>query len=197
MTSLEIVATLFGLACVGFTIRRSILCWPTGLVQVTIYVFIFYQARLYSDLGLHVIYIVLQLYGWHAWLHGGEDRSALPMSRLSATALASWLAVVALGTALLGFLMNRFTDAALPYPDAFTTVASLVAQWLLTRKRLDTWTFWIAVDVVAVGVYLRKELYVTTVLYGVFLAMAVTGLIAWRRAMAQAEGIETAIAVSP
>jgi nicotinamide mononucleotide transporter len=92
--------------------------------------------------------------------------------------------------------MDRLTDAALPYPDAFTTAASLVAQWLLTRKKLDTWTFWIAVDVVAVGVYLRKELYVTAFLYGVFLAMAITGLIAWRRALAQEEAPEPAVPVT-
>jgi nicotinamide mononucleotide transporter len=87
----------------------------------------------------------------------------------------------AAGTLLWGHLMGRFTHAALPYPDAFTTVSSLIAQWLMARKRLDSWYFWIAVDVVAVGIYLYKGLYLTTGLYAIFLGLAVTGLMVWRR----------------
>jgi nicotinamide mononucleotide transporter len=187
MSAVEVAATLFGLACVWLTIRRTIWCWPMGLVQVVLYVWIFYRAKLYSDVGLQVVYVVLQVYGWHHWLRGkGRDGGAgagtvLPITRLTARAVAGWTAAAAAGTAALGTVMSRYTDAALPYWDAAITVLSLVAQVLLARKVLENWLFWIVVDVLAVGVYAAKKLYPTTGLYAVFLVMAIAGWLAWRK----------------
>src|SRR5690606_21431141 len=129
MDWIEPTAVLFGVLCVWLTIRQNIWCWPTGLVQVILYIYIFYTARLYSDMLLHVIYVVLCLYGWYYWLHGGRNHGHLAVSRLSRRGFAGWILVALLGAALLGYVMARYTNAALPYPDAFTTVASLVAQW--------------------------------------------------------------------
>ncbi len=182
LTWMEVAAVVAGLLCVGLTIRQSVWCWPTGLVQVGLYIFIFYDVKLYSDLVLHVIYVGLQVYGWHHWLHGGRGHSRLAVSRLPFRARMAWVVTALAGTAAWGWGMARWTDAALPYWDAFTTVASLVAQWLMTCKRLESWLFWIAVDVVAIGVYLAKELYPTAGLYAVFLVMAGAGWVAWRRA---------------
>jgi nicotinamide mononucleotide transporter len=185
MSAIEIIATVFGLACVGLTIRRSIWCWPTGLVQVILYVWIFYKAKLYSDVGLQVVYIVLQLYGWHHWLRGSSRGDAaggeLPISRLSSAGWCAWAIAGAVGSLALGTVMAKYTDAALPYWDAAIVALSLVAQTLLARKVLENWLFWITVDVLAVGVYAAKKLYPTTALYAVFLVMAVSGWLAWRR----------------
>ena len=130
MTAIEVVATLFGLACVWLTIRRSIWCWPTGLVQVVLYVWIFYRAKLYSDVGLQVVYTFLQLYGWHHWLRGGARNGGadgqLPVTRLTPAGLASWAVAGLAGTAALGAVMRRYTDAALPYWDAAITALSLL-----------------------------------------------------------------------
>jgi nicotinamide mononucleotide transporter len=183
MTTLEAVAVLFGLLCVGFTIRQSLWCWPTGLVQVSLYILIFYDVKLYSYLILHVIYVILQLYGWSYWIHGGTRSERLPVTRLGRPGLIGWTVAVVAGTGVWGFGMASSTDASLPYWDAFTTVASLVAQWLMSRKRLESWLFWIAVDVVAIGVYLSKSLVLTSGLYAVFLAMAMMGFVAWRDSM--------------
>jgi nicotinamide mononucleotide transporter len=180
MSAVEIVAALFGLACVGLTIRRNIWCWPTGLVQVALYVWVFYKAKLYADVGLQVVYVALQIYGWHYWLHGGRVESEPPIARLGRAGLAGWVAVAAAGALAVGWAMARFTDASLPYWDAAIVALSLVAQFLLSRKVLENWLFWIVVDVLAVGVYLAKDLYATTVLYAVFLVMAVLGWFAWR-----------------
>lgn len=95
--------------------------------------------------------------------------------------LFAWAGVCLLFSVGLGRFMATHTDAALPYPDAFITVASLVAQWLLSRRRLANWFFWVAVDIVAINVYWQKALYPTVVLYSVFLVMAVTGLLVWLR----------------
>lgn len=183
MSATEIIACGFGLAAVWLTVRQNVLCWPVGLVQVLLYIVVFYEARLYSEVGLHVIYVVLQFYGWHAWLHGGKERSALPVSRLAARAMALWIGTALLGTGLLGSAMQRATDAALPYWDAAVTVLSLIAQYLMARKVLESWAFWITVDMLAIGLYLVKALYPTAVLYAVFLILATLGFFAWRQTL--------------
>ena len=180
--TIEWMAAVFGLLCVGLTIRRSIWCWPTGLMQVLLYVVVFFQARLYSDLLLHVVYIGMQIYGWWAWLYGGRAGGPLRISRLSLPATAAWGFVAISGTATLGFVMNTWTDATLPYWDAATTVLSLIAQYFLARKVFENWIVWICVDVLCVIIYSSKGLYVTTGLYMVFLLLAITGLYTWSRA---------------
>lgn len=190
MTTLEAVAVLFGLASVGLTVRQSIWCWPTGLIQVALFIFIFYQAKLYSAVILHVIYVVLQIYGWHHWLRGGADRGILRVSSISRQTLHIWLAVSLLGTLVWGYLMATFTDASVPYGDAFTAVASLIAQWLMTRKYLESWMFWIAVDVVAIAIYWNSGLAMTSGLYVVFLMLALLGWFTWRRSMIELRAME-------
>ena len=187
---IEIIATGFGVLCVVLTIRRNIWCWPTGLIQVLLFIVIFYDAKLYSDLILHVIYVGMQLYGWHVWRNHGvqtEDGSirVLTMPRFK---LVSWTVITAAGTLLLGAGMQRWTDASVPYGDAFTTVASLVAQYLLARKHLENWLFWIVVDVIAIGIYVQKSLLATAVLYSVFLVLAIIGYLTWRQKMREPEG---------
>jgi nicotinamide mononucleotide transporter len=181
VTAIEAIAVVFGVICVWLTVKQNIWCWPTGLVQVILFIFIFYNAKLYSDLILHVIYVVMQIYGWHHWLRGGKDKASLPVSTMRIPGRLTWGLVCILGTFAWGWLMKSFTDAAVPYADAFTTVTSLVAQWLMARKRLESWWFWIAVDVIAIGIYFYKELYLTTGLYAVFLVLATIGFFAWRK----------------
>jgi len=181
MSITEWVAVAFGLACVALTIYQNIWCWPTGLVQVILYVGIFYQARLYSDVLLQLVYIVLQIYGWYHWVRGGPRDSTLAISRLTPTSFSMWFLVSAIATGCLGFVMRRYTGAALPYWDATITILSLVAQYLLSRKTLENWLFWIAVDVLGIGVYASKHLIATSGLYGVFLVMAICGWLAWKK----------------
>jgi len=180
MSQIEIVAVVFGLFAVWFTVRQNIWCWPMGLVQVSLYVVVFYQVKLYSDLILHVIYIGVQLFGWYHWLHGGRDHGKLTVSYLKPLQVGGWILVVAVGTALWGKLMGSLTDAAVPYGDAFTTTASLVAMWLQVQKKVESWAFWITVDVVAIAIYSYKELYPTTGLYVVFMGLSIMGWRQWR-----------------
>jgi nicotinamide mononucleotide transporter len=181
MGVIEIIATLLGLACVYLTIRQNIWCWPVGLAMVALYVVIFHQARLYSDMGLQVVYIVMQIYGWYYWLHGRTGGEPTPVTTLTASARLGWLGVAAIGTIGLGYSMSTWTNADLPYWDATTTVLSLVAQYLMARKKLESWLFWIAVDVLSIGIYAVKGLYPTMLLYSVFLLMAIAGWFAWRK----------------
>ena len=182
MSLLELFAATLGLVSVWLTVRQNVWAWPIGAVMVALYAVIFYRVRLYADAGLQVVYFVLQFYGWYEWLYGGRGRTELRVTRTPPHVLPWLFALGAAGTATLGFLLNRFTDQHLSYWDSGITTFSLIAQWMLARKRLENWLVWIGVDVVAVGVYAYKELYPTAVLYAVFCAMAAAGYVAWRRA---------------
>ena len=185
---MELTATVFGLLCVWLTLRESIWCWVAGLVQVTLYIWVFWQARLYSDMGLHVVYVFLQFYGYYSWMWGGRGRTPLVVRRLSVREAALWSGGVAAGAVMLGGIMGAWTDAALPFWDAATTALSLAAQWLMARKVLESWLGWILVDVLCVGIYAVKGLYPTSVLYGLFLILATLGFLAWRKTMCVGQG---------
>jgi nicotinamide mononucleotide transporter len=179
MTYVEIVSALFGVICVVLTIRQDIRCWPTGLVQVALAAFVYYHARLYSDMWLHFIYIIMSVYGWYNWLHGGADRGPLRVTKLSLGGLAFWISAALLGTAAVGALMDNYTNADLAYWDAATTVLSLIAQWLLTKKKLESFMVWILVDVLCIGIYYYKGLFAFAAEYVAFLVLATSGLLAW------------------
>jgi nicotinamide mononucleotide transporter len=180
MSAIEIFATLFGLISVYLTVRQNIWCWPTGLVMVVLYIFIFFNVRLYSDMGLQIFYVFMQFYGWYNWKFGNKNKGDdLPVTRLTGKSIAVWIAAIAIANFALGYAMSYYTNASFPYLDAFATVTSLAAQWFLTVKVLESWVLWITVDVISIGIYALKGLYLTSGLYAVFLALAILGLLKW------------------
>ena len=193
MSPLELFAAALGLVAVWLVVRERVWAWPLGAVQVALYIYIFGAARLYADAGLQAIYFGLQFYGWYQWLHGGAHRDLLRVTRASPTQLAWSMVVGTLGTLALGTVLARYTNQALPYWDSGIAAFSLVAQWMLARKLIENWIFWFVIDVVAVGVYFTRGLYPTTVLYLVYLGLAVAGWRAWRQSIA-AHQIEDAVA---
>ncbi len=183
MSSLELFAALFGAVSVYLSVRQSIWSWPTAIVNVVLYTLVFFQAKLYADMGLQVVYAVLSVYGWYEWLYGGEGHTELHVTR-TGLRLGSLLAGIALaGSLALGLLLRGATDAALPFMDSLLSSTSLVAQWMMTKKKLENWLVWIAVDVLYVGMFIFKGLYLTAGLYAVFLGLAVKGFIDWRRSL--------------
>jgi nicotinamide mononucleotide transporter len=190
----ELLAVLFGFVYVWLAIREDARCWPVGIVNVAIYFFVFFHARLYATAVLQAVYVALSVYGWRQWLRGGESGGRLAVSstpRRWVPGLAAAGVAASLG---LGLFLKYRTDAALPFPDAATTAFSLVAQWMTTRKWLENWLVWIAVDVVYLGVYFSQGLYLSTGLYAVFLVMAALGYRQWRASMTRPrpEGTEMA-----
>jgi nicotinamide mononucleotide transporter len=181
MNWLEPVAVATGIISVYLSVKQKIWSWPTALVNVALYFVVFREQKLYADMGLQVIYFVLSLYGWYEWLYGGENRTELKVSRADPRMAISLAAIAVVGVAVLGTLFARFTDAALPYVDSATATTSLVAQWMMTRKVLENWAVWIAVDVVYIGMFIYKHLYLTSGLYAGFLVLAVMGHQQWRR----------------
>ncbi len=187
LSPLEVVASLFGAVSVWLSARQNIWSWPTAIVNVLLSAVVYYHTRLYSDTGLQVVYFALSVYGWYEWLYGGAGRTELPVSRTPRVRAPALVVMGVLGALALGTLTTRYTDvlqhnpAWVPWVDATLTATSLVAQWMMTRKLVENWALWIAVDVVYVPLLAYKGLYAFAVLYAVFLVLAVRGHLDWWR----------------
>jgi len=179
----EAGAVAFGLTSVLLLARQKIWGWPIGLGNVTLFAIVFFQARLYASMALQLMFFGLCLYGWHSWLHGGTGHGQLRVSRVPRRTLAWLLAAGAAGAAVLGATLFHHTDASLPFLDAATMAFSLVAQTMQARKWIENWFVWFAVDIVYVGMYSTKQLYLTAGLSAVFMGLAVFGFLAWRRSL--------------
>ena len=181
---LELAGAVLSILGVWLTARRHILCWPVGLVSVLIYAAVFIDAKLYSDSLLQVAFASFLIYGWLRWRRHLDDTGHVMIADLPRRHAMAHVLVGAVGALLLGGAMHFGTDAALPWLDAALAAFSLVAQFWQARRHVAAWWLWIGVDLVYIGVYLYKELMITSVLYVVFIALAVFGLRAWQRAAA-------------
>lgn len=178
----ELLGFVTGAASVWLTVLARISNFPVGIANSAFFLVLFLAARLYADSGLQVVYLVLGFTGWWQWLHGGEQRGRLVVSRSGPWLLAACLAFVALATWGLTVVLTAAHDVA-PFWDAVTTAISLAAQFLLNCKKIGNWAFWIAADLIYIPLYVVKRLDLTALVYVLFLGMCVLGVTAWRRAM--------------
>jgi nicotinamide mononucleotide transporter len=195
---IEIVAATLGVINVLLVVRQKVINYPFGIAMVILYAVIFYDYKLYAESSLQIVWVGMQLYGWWFWLFGNKvARDAVPVTRLARKGLVMAAIFVATATIAIGFTLDQLTDAVVPYQDAFITTMSLAAQWMLDRKKMESWIVWIFVDVFSIGLYFSRSLYLTTGLYAVFLVLAISGLFAWQRShkLARAE-IPTAGAIA-
>lgn len=179
----EVLGLVTGAVSVWLTVEERVWNWPVGIANSVLYLAVFFQARLFADAGLQVVYVVLGFLGWYWWLRGGAGRTELPVSRTGPLHAPALGAVLVAGTWGMTLFLAGVHDSA-PFLDALTTVLSLIAQYLLTRKLLENWLVWIAADVLYVGLYLSRGLGLTAALYAIFLTMSVVGLVQWRRTLA-------------
>jgi nicotinamide mononucleotide transporter len=193
--TLETLGVVTGIAGVWLTIRQNAWCWPVGIVSVSLFAVIFFEARLYGSAALQLAYVALSVYGWYAWKHPGTGERELPVTRTPGA--WRWLlgGAALAGTAGVGVFLHDRTDAVLPFVDAGTTSFSLAAQVMATRKWIENWAVWIAVDVIYAGMYLSQGLYQTAGLYVVFLALAVLGYREWQGTMRDVTVVSPAPAV--
>lgn len=182
MTPLEVVAAALGVTAVWLTVRQNMLCWPVGLLMVLLYAWFFFNAHLYSLVLLHGVFATMQLYGWWQWHQGTDDSGQRPVSDTSRReTLVGLIAALLIGMAL-GLVMQRFTEAVHPWPDALLTAFSLLAQLWMALKLWQCWLLWIVVDVLYVSFFALQDYWLTAALYSVFTALAVLGLREWRSA---------------
>jgi nicotinamide mononucleotide transporter len=183
MSELEWVAAGLGVINVALVVRRSVWNYPFGLAMVSLYFFVFFEARLYSDALLQIFFFVVQLYGWANWLRAREASGAVPVGWLAPRARIGWLLCTLAASLIWGLGMARYTDAAAPIVDAFIAGFSISAQILMARRKIENWILWILVDIVAVALYFHRDLRPTSALYLLFLILSIAGLIGWRRAL--------------
>lgn len=180
---IELLGAILGILYIFFSIRQNILTWPTGLFTSILYVIVFYQARLYADMGLQVYYVIISLYGWYFWLRGKKpsQKNQIPV-RVATKKLRFVLVLssVLLYVVILYILLN-FTDSDVPYMDSLTTALSIVATWMLAKKYIGHWLIWIFVDAFSAGLYVYKGLWPTVILFIIYTAMALLGYKEWKK----------------
>jgi nicotinamide mononucleotide transporter len=178
----ETLGFLTGVVCVWLIVKENIWNWPIGIANNVFFVIVFWRTRLFADMALQFVYIVLGFLGWYRWLYGGKEKGDLPISRITRkTAIYVGIFVGSSVTGLMLYLRG-IGDAA-PFLDACTAVLSICAQYLLTKKIIENWWLWIITDILSVGLYLYKDLALTALLYAIFLAMCITGLVQWVRTL--------------
>ncbi len=181
---LETVAVLLALSYVVLAIREHRSCWIAAALSAALYIWIFAQARLYMEAALQVFYIGMALYGWRKW-RSDDGHLGLRIQRWPWTRHVLLIIATASGASLCGFLLARHTDAAMPYLDSGTTIAALITTWLVARKVLENWLYWIVIDAASVYLYGNRTLDLTALLYAGYVVLAVAGYWQWRRLYAQ------------
>jgi nicotinamide mononucleotide transporter len=180
---LEATSVLFGILYLVLAIRESLWCWPAAFVSSVLTLLVVFGARLYSEVALNVYYAAMAVYGWYQWHYGGRRHgtAALPIGvwPLKMHALAIGGSVVL--AAVIGFTLSQNTQAAFPYLDAFLTVASVVTTYMVARKLLENWLYWLVIDSLWLYVYWQRELYLYVGLLALYLVLVVLGLKRWHR----------------
>ncbi len=182
------IAFATGLASVWLALRMRIANWPAGLISVVCYAVLFFHAKLYADALLQSVFVGFGMAGWRAWAAAGGTAAAHAVTRASHSEQIGVAAIALFSTSAVALLLARFTDSPMPFFDAAIFVLSLLAIWWQIQKKLETWWLWIAVDLISIPVYWSRNLPLSAILYGVFLALCVAGLRAWRRRMTPLPG---------
>jgi nicotinamide mononucleotide transporter len=177
---LEILGTAAGLVYVYLEIRAKIWLWPVGLFTAAVYVAVYFQHKFYADMGLQVYYAAASIYGWILWAKPGKARAnGLLISKAPGWLLIAYSVSVVLLTVCLGWVLDNYTDTPVAYPDAFTSALGIIGTLMLAKKYLEQWHLWILANASCIAIYLSKELYFTSFLFAVYLAMSVAGYIQW------------------
>lgn len=180
MNPFELAGFMFGILGIWFTIRENVWCFPIGLLNVIISLVLFYQQKLYADTLLQGVYILLLSYGWINWQKKNK-REILSISFSSTSVLFMLLLLSIIFSVVTGFFFSRYTDASLPYFDASATALSFAAQWMIAKKKIENWLLWMVVNVMYVGIYLYKDLWLYTLLFAIYFLLAVKGWYQWKK----------------
>ena len=179
-TWLEVIGVITGLLCVYLAAVNNILNWPIAMISVGIYIFIFFHARLYADMGLQFYFMAMNIYGWYYWSRKPATDKKAPVVLITKKEIIFSLIAIVLATYILGSIL-KYTPALYPYIDSFCTACSLVAQVFLARKVLENWLIWIFVDFIYVGIYIFKGLNLTAIMYFIYIGIALMGYVDWKK----------------
>jgi nicotinamide mononucleotide transporter len=213
ISPLEAASVVFGVLYLLLAIRENIWCWGAGLVGVLLSLVLFWEARLYMESLLQIFYAAMSVYGWYEWRYGGENgarrggghagrrKEGVPIQVWAWRTHLAAFAAVALLTAVLGALLRAYTNEAMPFVDSFTTIGALLTTYMVAKKVLENWLYWLVIDAVSAVMYGMRGLYLYAALFAVYLVMVVIGFKTWSRqwraeqaqqAQAQSEGAAAA-----
>lgn len=183
---LQLAGIVLGLLYLWLEYRANIWLWAVSIVMPVVHGVLYYRSGLYADMAMNVYYVIAGFYGWIVWLRGSGGKSDKPVLRISKTPLHLGGILTVVGLLVWGaiyFILVHYTDSTVPVLDSLTTAMSIVALWMLSRKYLEQWLVWLAVDAISYGLYIYKGIPFTAGLYGLYTILAVAGYMRWRRVM--------------
>ena len=183
MNYLEIAGALIGLLYLWFEYRASIWLWPVSVIMPAIYIVVYYQVGLYADSVISIYYLLAGIYGWWMWLRHTPDKGEKPVSGTPSKLLLPMFVVLLVVFVLIGIILETCTDSTVPWWDSFTTALSIIAMWMLAHKYVEQWLAWLVVDAVSCGIYIYKDLYFPSFLYGLYAVIACFGYLKWKQLM--------------
>ncbi len=180
---LEVFGALAGLLYLYLSIKKNIWLWVLGFISSAVYVVVYFQSKFYADMSLQFYYLVVSAYGWISWKKEEQtiENRNLDIRISNSKDWFVFLLASVLLSIILGVILQKFTDSPIPYWDGFTTGASIVATWMLTKKYIENWLFWIVIDFVSLSLYIYKGLYATAILFTVFTIFAFVGYLSWKK----------------
>lgn len=178
---IETLAVIFTIICVWLTTKRHILSWPIGLLGMVFYAVVFWNNKLYSDFGMQFIFAVQSIVGWITWKNHLEDKVHTKVDFLYPYERVLWFLIGIVSWIGIAFIMQKYTDASVPWVDSFVAVFSLIAQWLLAKRKLENWYIWIFVNVIYIGLFIYKGLYLSSLLYVGLIVLDIYGLRDWKK----------------
>lgn len=176
---IESIAVFFSILYVVLTARESIWCWGAAAISVSLYIYICYTAQLYPETGLQIFYLIMAIVGYKMWKKENNEE-------IKEWSELTHLGIIILGAILtffMGFYFTTYTDSAMPITDSFTTVFSLIATYMVVKKVLGNWLYWIVIDLVSVYLYFNRDLHLTSLLFIVYTIVAVFGYFSWIKRM--------------
>jgi nicotinamide mononucleotide transporter len=179
---IETLAVIFTIIDVWLTTKRHILTWPVGIIGVILYGIVFWNSRLYSDFGLQFVFLAQSIVGWITWSRHLEDvKTHTRVTCMTPKEMAYWFSGGIWAYIILAIVMKKYTNAAVPWVDSFVAVFSLIANWLLAKRKLENWYVWILANTIYVGLFLYKGLYLSSVLYAGLIYLDIVGLKDWTK----------------
>ncbi len=179
----EVAAVLLALAYLVLAIRENIACWAAAILSTSIYIVLMFQVGLYMESALQLFYIVMAVYGWYSWTHGEGPGHRLEVSSWPLSRHIAPLSLILLFSLCSGYLLDNFSEAALPYLDSFTTWGAIVTTWMVARKIIQNWHYWFIIDSVSVYLYISRGLVLTALLFVLYLVLVVIGYRRWRKSL--------------
>lgn len=178
---LEATAVLFGILSVWFAKKENILVFPSGIISVLIYIYICFFAKLYADMGINFVFFVMSIYGWYKWSHKDATKDVLPISWCKPPGHVVSVIMLIVFFSSLSYFLSNYTDSTVPIIDSLTTSIFIVGMWLMARKKIENWIYWIVGDLISIPLYFYKDLALTSIQFTVFLVIAILGFVEWRR----------------